>query len=116
MSEATPHPAFEVYCHRCRVTFPVGARRCVHCGGPIEKDPPLGAPSRQARIAARMRAGPSPAAPPELALPPVTEDEVDDDVLEGGFRRRGIFSPVALMWVVLAIAMTVYRACTGAPA
>ncbi len=26
---------FEVYCFRCRVTFPTEARRCLHCGGPL---------------------------------------------------------------------------------
>lgn len=24
---------YEVYCYQCRVTFPVGQKRCVHCGG-----------------------------------------------------------------------------------
>jgi hypothetical protein len=24
---------YEVYCFRCRVTFPAEARRCLHCGG-----------------------------------------------------------------------------------
>ena len=26
---------YEVYCYRCRVTFPAEARRCLHCGGPL---------------------------------------------------------------------------------
>jgi hypothetical protein len=26
---------YEVYCFRCRVTFPAEARRCLHCGGPL---------------------------------------------------------------------------------
>ena len=26
---------YEVYCFRCRVTFPVEARRCLHCGGQL---------------------------------------------------------------------------------
>ncbi len=29
-----PQTPFEVYCYDCRVTFPVGTRRCVHCGLP----------------------------------------------------------------------------------
>ena len=28
---------YEVYCFRCRVTFPVEARRCLHCGGRLYK-------------------------------------------------------------------------------
>jgi hypothetical protein len=26
---------YEVYCFDCRVTFPVGTRRCLHCGSPL---------------------------------------------------------------------------------
>ena len=26
---------YEVYCFRCRVTFPIGSRQCLHCGGPL---------------------------------------------------------------------------------
>jgi hypothetical protein len=26
-------PHFEVYCRSCDVTFPVGTRHCIHCGG-----------------------------------------------------------------------------------
>ncbi len=26
---------YEVRCHRCDVSFPIGTKRCVHCGGRI---------------------------------------------------------------------------------
>jgi len=28
---------YEVHCHHCDVSFPVGTRHCVHCGGRIRK-------------------------------------------------------------------------------
>ncbi len=32
-----PQTPFEVYCYDCHVTFPVGTRRCVHCGRRLER-------------------------------------------------------------------------------
>jgi hypothetical protein len=27
--------AFEVHCPRCKTSFAVGTKRCIHCGGPL---------------------------------------------------------------------------------
>jgi hypothetical protein len=80
---------FEVFCQRCRVTHPVGTRRCVHCGGPIGRE----------------------RAKPRLALPPEAEEVELEDVIQ---RRSGIFSPVTLLWVVILLGGYLYRSCAGA--
>jgi hypothetical protein len=41
---------YEVYCFRCRVTFPVEARQCLHCGGPLFG--PASEPRVRPRVAA----------------------------------------------------------------
>jgi hypothetical protein len=86
--------AFEVYCHRCRVTFPLGTRTCLHCGGRLAKE-------RRPAPATRLAAPPQ-ELEPEAVLP---EEEVPV--------RRGL-SPFTAIWVLLAIAATLYRACTSA--
>lgn len=99
MLRAADRSQYEVYCNRCGVSFPIGTRRCIHCGGPT----------------ARQRQG---GARPEPRLefrddgPFGAEDELEIEE-EGIARRRGVFSPIALVWLALAVAMTVYRACTG---
>ncbi len=35
LGESTNSRSFEVRCARCDVTFPVGTKRCIHCGVPI---------------------------------------------------------------------------------
>jgi hypothetical protein len=90
MEASRPAP-FEVYCDRCRVTFPVGTRRCVHCGGPTG-----GAPRRVA-----------------MRFEPVAEPEVAEPEVEAELGRRRMVSPMTLVWIVLIIAGYAIRACSG---
>ena len=83
--------AFEVYCDRCRVTSPVGTRRCIHCGGPTS--------------ATRGRPG--------LRLEPASEPEVAEAEPLPELGRRRAFSPVTLAWIALIAAGYLYRACAG---
>jgi hypothetical protein len=79
---------YEVYCNHCNVTFPAGTRRCLHCGGRLSRE--------------RGMAG---AVPPQpLELEHVEEEEVS---------RRSPFSPVVLLWLVVFVVGTIYRACAG---
>ena len=78
---------YESYCYSCQVTFPPDARLCVHCGQRLSRE----------RISQ------------ELLLPPQLEDEA----VEAEQPRRRAISPVAAVWVVLAVVVTLYRACTG---
>ena len=83
--------AFEVYCDRCRVTFPVGSRRCMHCGGPT--------------TASRGRPG--------LRLEPASEPEAAEVEPPPEVGRRRAFSPVTLAWIALIVVGYLYRACAG---
>ncbi len=96
--EARGPSAFEVYCQRCNVSFPIGTRRCVHCGGRT---------ARQRGFVPSSRMAESP-----LEIAQIEEEEVGESDLV--VQRRGIFSPVALMWIVLALAGAFYRACGNA--
>lgn len=79
---------FEVYCPSCSVTFPVGQKHCIHCGGRLSKE--------------RLEPG-------EFAIPFEEADEIPEDVAT----RRSPFSPLALIWLLLFIGGTIYRACTS---
>ena len=87
MQQDGPKTPYEVYCPHCRVTFAVGTRRCVHCGGRLGRE--------------RFRAA--------VDLPPGGEDILVEE--EPG-RRSGL-SPFTLVWVALLLAGYFYRACTS---
>ena len=83
-----PQTPYEVFCHTCRVTFPVGTKACLHCGGRLARN--------------RVRV--------EVAAPPTVEDVLE----EANLPRRGAgFSPTTLVWVALLIFGALYRACVG---
>jgi hypothetical protein len=90
VKSSQPAP-FEVYCDRCRVTVPVGTRRCVHCGGPTG--------------ASRARR--------PLGREPVEEPEPAETELEAEVGPRRFVSPLTLIWIVLIAAGYLVRACSG---
>ena len=81
-----PQNPYEVWCYQCNVTAPADARRCVHCGG---------------RLSAQGSA-------PAEKLPHGFDGEVAAN--EGPIRSRTI-SPMTVIWVVVAIAVTLQRMC-----
>jgi len=85
---------YEVYCFRCRVTFPVGSRRCLHCGGPL-----FGPGERTAAGA--------PIAVPGPALP---ADADEDDGPIAVARRFGGLA----VWAIVTIAAVLQSLCRGA--
>jgi hypothetical protein len=87
--------SYEVYCGPCRVTFPVGTRRCIHCGGPTSASP---------RAGAALRLGTSPI---EM---PVEEPGAE---LEPDLARRRMVSPITLLWIALIVGGYLVRACSG---
>jgi hypothetical protein len=90
-------PRVEVYCNRCHVSFPVGTRRCIHCGGRLES------------VRRWTEDGPL---PPELEFVPHPEAHFED-IGEEEMPRRSGFSPLTLVWVALLLAGYLYRACAG---
>ena len=91
MQQDGPATPFEVYCERCRVSFPIGARRCIHCGGPT------------------TAAG----ADRSLRHAPAGEPEAVDSELEPELVRRRFISPTTFVWIALIAAGYLYRACGG---
>jgi len=79
---------YEVYCPRCSVTFPVGQKHCIHCGGRLSKE--------------RLELG-------EFAIPFDEVDEIHEEIAT----RRSAWSPLALIWLLLFVGGTIYRSCTS---
>lgn len=83
-----PQTPYEVLCRRCQVSFPVGTRHCVHCGGRIGRE--------------------------RLALPSTSADPLPDEFGEQEVAPRSRFlSPFTVMWLLLALAGALYRQCGG---
>jgi hypothetical protein len=90
-AESTDTP-YEVRCHECRVTFPVGTRRCIHCGERLGRARPRFIPT------------------PHGELPwESEEEEVAGEEAPAG--RRRFLSPFTLMWLLAAVAASLYRSC-----
>jgi hypothetical protein len=85
-------PVYDVSCPRCNVTFPVGTKRCIHCGGPTGQ---LAEPPGSLREMLARRA------------------ELEEEAEVKG-PRSALSRGVAAVWVLLAVAISIYRACTQA--
>ena len=85
MRAAASNP-IEVYCNRCRVTFPLGSKRCIHCGGPLSRE--------------RAIAG--------VEIGPITEEALPEEEL---VTRRSPFSPLTLIWIALLLGAYLMRMC-----
>jgi len=127
MSSETP--PFEVYCRSCNVSFPVGTRQCIHCGGATTAHD-----SRPGRLSGFAPLG-SRELDPELddAMPfrVLTEEEAEaqgisamdgqlspfDDVEQAseqpGPGRSLLRSLGSLIWIALLIAFSLYRGSCG---
>ena len=90
MRTTGPQNAYEVYCYQCNVTAPVGARRCVHCGGRL---------SRQ-----QMQ-------PTAIGTMPLEESREENDRLAELPQRSGTNLPMAAVWILLLIGGSLYRLC-----
>ena len=86
---------FEVYCFRCRVTFPAEARSCLHCGGRLFK--------------AGERAVPGPAQTLPGATLPLPADE---EAAEGPSLTVRRFGGLAI-WALVALSAILNSLCRG---
>lgn len=83
--------AYEVFCRRCQVSFPIGTRSCFHCGTRLGRERPEARGQEARRLAA----------PPRV-----------DELSEEEIAPRGRFlSPFTMMWLLLALAGALYRQC-----
>ena len=94
MQQENPLSPFEVYCQRCRVTFPVNAKRCLHCGG---------------RLSNTRSTPPIVFEPSMVPARPLPLDLPDEDTPS----RTRSFSPISILWIAVALAVGVQRACSS---
>jgi hypothetical protein len=90
--------SYEVYCNSCRVSFPVGTRRCLHCGSATSAE--RGAAG--ARVPPLLR-------PSLETLPPL--DEIEQSPTATARPRVG-FSPSSLLWILFLVAYGFVKSCT----
>lgn len=88
MAIRTRSNPYEVYCPHCSVTFPVGQKNCIHCGGRLARE--------------RLEPG-------EFTTPFEAAEEDPDETVT----RRSSWSPLALIWLLLFVGGTIYRSCAG---
>ena len=93
MRGPAPISPYEVSCARCRVTFPVGTRTCIHCGQPIAR-----ASAEAAALAQQARAGGAGG---------------EEDPLEEFPARALKASPLTLFWLLAGAATIAFRACSS---
>ena len=101
--------AYEVRCPRCDVSFPIGTRRCFHCGGRtgpgrfvISEAPPELFESDEMRGEAAASISESRGEPLPI--------EAEEAKPPGGLRGR-MNAGVSLVWIVLAVGFSIMRAC-----
>jgi hypothetical protein len=111
MAEVTE---YEVRCPRCNVSFPVGTRTCLHCGGrtmrgeqaaSLRRGEPLPSPFEP-----RTRGAPG--EPVETGLPRPLPVDVEQEEEEQSTRGRLLRAGVTVLWILLAIGFSAARACS----
>jgi hypothetical protein len=95
-------PRVEVRCPQCDVSFPIGTKRCIHCGGSTVEP----------EVAAQITAFRSGSNPVILAPAPLGESEGGEDAEEEGGKRRSPRS-LTILWILMAVAASIYRTCTA---
>jgi len=124
---------YEVRCPRCDVSFPVGTRRCIHCGG--RTGPSAAGPSRASGTSFALRPMGTAASSAAGVQPPAAGEGIrfgpsgissgsagaeslavvdDDDEQESAAARPSVLRAVStLVWVALALALSLSRSCSG---
>lgn len=108
---------YETRCPSCKVTFPVETKVCIHCGGrtgPSMVRLPDPSPDREGAkdtesIVDILRRRQQSADPSRIEAEVSVEDE------EEQVRPSRMRSLMTLIWVVLAIGISVVRACSEGP-
>lgn len=96
--EASP---YEVRCPRCDVSFPVGTRRCIHCGGPIAASPGAAAPRIETHP---IEGGRSERAP---------TGEIGEEGAPGGIGSSLLKLSGSFFWIIALVIFSIVRNCGG---
>ena len=99
MAKETSQPPFQVNCPRCHVSFPIGTKRCIHCGGPLGR-------GLAALLSQRRTMG----AQPEFVLEEGVEEQEPEQEPEQGVQSPGR----SLLWVITAayaVGISMLRSC-----
>jgi hypothetical protein len=110
VSDRVPTTAlFEVRCHRCNVSFPIGTKVCLHCGGRTGEP---AAPVLLSEIRALSR--PDGDGAPLLSQDGELAEAPAGDEAEPG--RRSLFgTAMSLFWVLLLVGGYFFRSCVSEP-
>ena len=107
---------YEVMCRSCDVKYPIGQKRCVHCGARTEPSFIEVGDSPQSFTAEVSHAEPEPESGDfrfgegeEMIFMPAGTDSVDEEPPRGSMiRKLG-----GLMWLVIFVVITVIQRCFG---
>jgi len=91
---------YEVVCRRCNVTFPVGTKVCIHCGG--------GTSASHVQVPESPPHGHDMAEPVPIPVPIDVFEEEEEAPAKGSSKLRSL---VTLVWILLAVGFSVVRAC-----
>ncbi len=104
--------AYEVWCHSCNVTFPVGTKTCMHCGSRTHTE----RPHRSGMFRrAQTEVMPSPLATSEElqpALGPLPFAESGTETEEAPARRSLLRAGMTVVWMILLAGGYAWRACS----
>jgi hypothetical protein len=102
--------AYEVWCHSCNVTFPIGSKTCLHCGSRTRPERPHGANMR--RRSEHAVAPPllfaDEAQPLQDHLLTLSEVEAQEAPAGRSLLRAGM----TVVWMILLAAGYAWRACS----
>jgi hypothetical protein len=112
---------YEDWCPSCLVSFPVGTKRCIHCGGRIARDRPArgaGSPPRIVETDARgFSSKRKNVHESDLGLTEVVDVQHTDQPLEEAGeetpKRRGLRAGMSVIWMVLLAAGYIWQNCAG---
>ncbi|MFT5442050.1 MAG: hypothetical protein ACI8W3_001092 [Myxococcota bacterium] len=107
--------AFEVRCYNCDVTFPVGTKRCMHCGGKPGQQALfvpeiMGDPLGDFESLQREDESASPFGKGETPRRPKVEDTAEEEPEQASPLMRILSS---FGWLIVFAAITAYRQCAG---
>jgi hypothetical protein len=106
---------YEVWCRECDVSFPPATKRCMHCGGRIQKERPAKYLGNDERFSVGTAASESPVMTAEdeeqlirfSAEPEGAEEQVESP------GRRGLRASMSIVWMVLLAAGYIWQNCAG---